>query len=283
MTGHQQPPSKLTRQQARQQQITETVMAEGTVRIEDLADRFNISVMTVHRDLDELESRGLLRKERGVATATSTALVESSDVYRDTQQLVEKEAIARAAMEFISHGQAIILDDSTTTLRAVQHLGAKTPLTVITNTLSVMEAVREVKGISLLGLGGQYYDWCSAFMGRMTLNAIKTLRTDLSIMSTSAITDGIAFHQSLENVDIKRAMFESANKRILLADHTKFEKRALYMTLPLVDFDAVIVDENTNPHDVEMLREQGVNVIIAELPPGAKRIRRSHGNGQTRD
>ena len=56
--------------------MTDAVITEGAIRIEDLAERFEISVMTVHRDLDELESRGLLRKDRGVATAASTALVE---------------------------------------------------------------------------------------------------------------------------------------------------------------------------------------------------------------
>jgi len=259
------------RQQARQHAIAETVMAEGAVRIEELADRFNISVMTVHRDLDELEGRGLLRKERGVASATSTALVESSYVYRSSRQLAEKESIARTAVEFISHGQAIVLDDSTTTLTLVPHLTAKTPLTVITNTLTVMEAVNGMKGVSLLGLGGQFYDWCSAFMGRMTLDAIRTLRTDVAVMSTSAITDGFAFHQSLETVDIKRAMFESADKRILLADNTKFDKRALYMTMPLSEFDAVIVDAGTHPDHIRALRDNDTNVVVANRALGSER------------
>lgn len=264
-------PTRSERQLARQRAITEAVMAEGTVRIEELADRFDISVMTAHRDLDELESRGLLRKERGVATATATALVESSYVYRSSTQLAEKEAIARAAVDYISHGQAIILDDSTTTLALVPHLAAKTPLTVITNTLTVMEAARGIKGMSMLGLGGQFYDWCSAFMGRMTIDAIKTLRTDIAVMSTSAITDGFAFHQSLETVDVKRAMFESADTRILLADHTKFDKRALYMTMPLSEFDAVIVDDKTRPEHLETLRDNDTNVIVASRSSSAQR------------
>lgn len=259
-------PTRTGRQQERQREVTEAVMAEGAIRIEDLAERFDISVMTVHRDLDELESRGLLRKERGVATATSTALVESSDVYRSGRQRAEKEAIAQAAIEFISHGQAVILDDSTTTLKLMPLLQSKAPLTVITNTLTVMEAAKGMKGVSLLGLGGQFYDWCSAFMGRMTIDAIRTLRTDVCIMSTSAITDGIAFHQSIENVDIKRAMFDSADKRILLADHTKFDKRALYMTIPLSEFDTVIVDEKTAPEHVEQLQDIGTQVVVAGRP-----------------
>jgi len=258
------PLSRQNRQQARQRAITEAVMAEGAVRIEQLADRFGISVMTVHRDLDELEGRGLLRKDRGVATAMSTALVESSDVYRSSRQLAEKEALARAALDFIEPGQAIILDDSTTTLHLVPQLHAKTPLTVITNTLTIMEQLKGARGITLLSVGGQFYNWCSAFMGRMAVEAFASLRADVLVMSTSAITDDIAFHQTLETVDVKRAMFESASTRILLADHTKFERRALHAMLPLSEFDAVVVDADTDRAHVERLRKHGVRVVVAK-------------------
>ncbi len=255
--------SRQNRQAARQRAITEAVMAEGAVRIEVLAERYGISHMTVHRDLDELEARGLLRKSRGVATALSTALVESSDVYRSSRELPEKEAIAHAALEFIEPGQAIMLDDSTTTLHLVSHLHAKKPLTVITNTLTIMNELKATNGITLLGLGGQYYNWCSAYMGRMTTTAISALRADLLVMSTSAITDDIAFHQTLETVDVKRAMFDAASTRILLADRTKFAKRALHAMLPLAEFDAIIVDYATDRDHVARLRRAGVNVVVA--------------------
>lgn len=256
--------SRQNRQAARQRAITEAVMSAGAVRIDDLAERFGISHMTVHRDLDELEARGLLRKSRGVATALSTALVESSDVYRAGRELPEKEAIAHAALEFIEPGQAIILDDSTTTLHLVPHLHTKKPLTVITNTLTIMNELKSASGITLLGLGGQYYNWCSAYMGRMTTTAISALRADLLVMSTSAISDDIAFHQTLETVDVKRAMFDAASRRILLADHTKFSKRALHAMLPLAAFDAVIVDYATDRSHVARLRKAGVNVVVAK-------------------
>jgi len=261
------PLSRQSRQQERQRAITEAVMAEGAIRIEQLADRFHISVMTVHRDLDELEGRGLLRKDRGVATAMSTALVESSDVYRSSRQLAEKDALARAALEFIEPGQAIILDDSTTTLHLVPMLHTKAPLTVITNTLTIMEELKGTRGITLLSVGGQFYNWCSAFMGRMAVEAFAGLRADVLVMSTSAITDDIAFHQTLETVDVKRAMFESASTRILLADHTKFDKRALHAMLPLSEFDAVVVDADTDRVHVERLRKRGVTVVVARKTP----------------
>lgn len=254
--------SRQSRQEARQNAITDAVMAAGTIRIADLAERFEISTMTVHRDLDELESRGLLRKNRGEASALSTVLVESSDVYRASRERSEKESLALAALELIEPGSAIMLDDSTTALQLVPHLQAKRPLTVITNTLTVMNELRSMTGVTLLGLGGQYYNWCSSYMGRITTAAISELRADMLVMSTSAITDGVAFHQTMETVDVKRAMFDSASRRILLADHTKFDKRALHAMQPLADFDEVIVDAATAPHHVDALRSAGVNVSI---------------------
>ncbi len=255
--------TRKSRQMARQQAISHAVMAEGAVRIEQLAERFDISLMTVHRDLDELESRGLLRKSRGIATALSTSLVESSDVYRSSRQVEEKESLAQAAMAFIEPGQAIFLDDSTTVLQLAKLLPAKAPITVITNVLTLMNQFTGVRGISLLALGGQYYNWCSAFMGRMTNEAIAKMHADSFIMSTSAITYDTVFHQTLETVDTKRAMFDASATRILLVDHTKFEKRALHALAHLTEFDIVIVDFATSMVHIDRMRSQGIEVVVA--------------------
>jgi DeoR/GlpR family transcriptional regulator of sugar metabolism len=258
--------SRQSRQFERQRAVTELVMSEGSVRIEDVAERFGVSLMTVHRDLDKLESRGILRKTRGVATATSTSVIESSVVYRSNRQAAEKEALAVAAMDYIEPGQAIILDDSTTVMRIARHLGGKAPITVITNVLTLMNELRDTSGITLLGLGGLYYNWCGAFMGPMTRHEIAQFQADTFIMSTSAITNDVVFHQYLEAVDTKRAMFDAANKRILLADHTKFERQALHAMVPLRDFDAVIVDDGTSRMDIERMRNTGINVVVATTP-----------------
>jgi DeoR/GlpR family transcriptional regulator of sugar metabolism len=258
---------RLSRQLERQRAISEMVMAEGAVRIDQLAERFGTSQMTVHRDLDELEARGLLRKSRGVATALSSSLVESSDVYRSNQQQEEKKDIARAALEFVEPGQAVFLDDSTTVLQLAKLLPARAPLTVITNVLTILEELKGTRGISLVALGGAYYNWCNSFMGAMTTDAIKQLRADVYIMSTAAITDDTCFFQSQETVDVKRNMFDSSAKRVLLADHTKFDKRALYGLARLVDFDAVVVDSKTSRENLRRLKAKGVHVVVARQHP----------------
>jgi DeoR/GlpR family transcriptional regulator of sugar metabolism len=241
-------------------------MTEGTVRIEQLAERFDISLMTVHRDLDELEAQGLLRKSRGIATALPNSLVESSDVFRGGQQIHHKRALAEAAITFIEPGQAVFLDDSTTVQQITPLLPSRAPLTIITNFLTNIAEINKMTGITLVSLGGTYHNWCSSFMGRMTTTNIELLRADVFIMSTAAITDDICFHQSPETVDTKRAMFDVSAKRILLADHTKFEKRALYGLAKLTEFDHVIVDSETREEDVDRLRGKGVKVVVAKAP-----------------
>jgi DeoR/GlpR family transcriptional regulator of sugar metabolism len=253
----------MTKRGARQRAIVATVLSEGSVRIDDLADRFGISAMTVHRDLNDLEEQGLLRKTRGAATALPNSVVESSDAFRVGQENRSKSALARAALEFVEPGQAVFLDDSTTVSHLVPLLGGVTPLTVITNYLPNMEALKGISGIELVGLGGVYRRWCSGFMGHVTTQSINQMRADLFVTSTAAIVDDACFHQSQETVDVKRAMFEASALRVLAVDHTKFEKRALFRLAALSEFDHVIVDSTTAKAHVTRLRKQGIKVIVA--------------------
>jgi len=257
--------SRQERQLARRQLMVEMVMAEGSVRIEDVVERFGISLMTAHRDLDELESRGFLRKSRGVVSAAPTSLIEASDAYRAPRQIIEKRAIAEAAAAFIESGQAVFLDDSTTVLQLVPHIATRVPLTAITNSITLMNELKSMRDLTLLGLGGRFHNWCNAFMGPATTAEIRQLRADRAFMSFSAITDDKVFHQSAEMVETKRAMFDSAAMRILLADHTKFGRRALHAMGSLADFDVVVVDDHTPMTHIERMKAHGVKVVVASV------------------
>lgn len=255
------------RQQDRHEAITELVLSQGSARIEDLAEAFGVSTMTVHRDLDTLEAHGILRKSRGVATALATSLFESSPEFRARQHHADKEAVAHAALPFVEPGQAVILDDSTTGLHLAALLPARQPLTVITNFQRAITALIGEPGIALIALGGLHYQWCDAFMGSVTLEALRSLRADVLFMSTPAIIDDTCFHQHHDAALVKRAMFDAAAMRILFVDHSKFTQRALHATMPVADFDHVIVDVHTPAADVDRLRDKGVSVIVAEAVP----------------
>ncbi len=265
--------TRQARQLARRQLITEAVMAAGSVRIEDLAERFGISLMTVHRDLDELVARGILRKTRGVVSGTPTSLMEASDVYRASRHLPQKAAIAQCAMQFVEPGQAIFLDDATTVLQMVPHLADTAPITVISNSLTVMNEVRGLKDVDMIALGGQFHSWCNSFMGHMTTGDILRLRADTVFLSMAAIIDGTVYHQSADVVAIKHAMMQASSRRILLADHTKFDRRALHCLCPLTDFNAVVVDDGLPEAHLEAMRADGVEVIVAPVERPAKTAR----------
>lgn len=257
-------------QHDRHDAITEWVLRAGSVRIEEIAERFGVSTMTVHRDLDSLAAKGILRKSRGSVTAVATSLIEASIEYRDRQQRAEKRALAHAALEFVEPGQSVILDDSTTGLALAELLPQRRPLTVITNSQRVLTTLNDQDGIALISTGGQYYQWCDAYMGAVTTEVLRGLRADVFLMSAPAITDGICFHQHHESVLVKRAMFAAAKKRVLYVDHTKFDHRALHALAPLSDFDTVIVDAATGPQHVDRIRDAGIGLVIAGAPAATR-------------
>lgn len=259
-----------TKQQDRRRRITELVMEEGTLRIEDLVATVGASSMTVYRDLTDLESQGLVHRNRGYVSAASSLLYEAASEYRLHQNEVEKKEIAAAAAELIEPGQAVMLDDSTTGVYLARLLPERAPLTVVTNYRGVFAELAAQQGIHLISVGGDFLPWADAFVGGMALDALRGMRVDLAIMSVSAVTDGIGFYPQQEMVQLKKAMLASARRTVLYVDHTKFRRRALHAVAPAEDFDTVIVDSRTPEDEIEVLRERGATVEPAGGPSGSE-------------
>lgn len=258
------PFSPGLRQEERLDLITELVLGSGTLRIDDLAEALSVSSMTVHRDLDVLDKKGLVRKSRGVATAVSSSLFEASTEYRIRQSQKAKNALALAALALVEPGQSVMLDDSTTGLLLARLLPQKMPLTVITNFQRVADLLVGHSGIEIVLTGGKYYPWCEAYMGSLALDAIHSLRADIVFMSCPAVINGTCYHQHHDAVLLKQAMLSSAEKKVLYLDNTKFHMRALYAHSQLSDFDIVIVDSDTDPQYIAQIEDSGAKLIIAQ-------------------
>ena len=249
----------------RRERIAEYVLGRDVVPARELAARFDVSLMTVHRDLDELEQQGVLRKVRGGATPQPSSLFESNVRYRLSAARPEKEALARFALRLIEPGQAVLLDDATTTLALARLLPALAPVTVITNYLATIRALHEKRGVRLIALGGEYLPSHDSFTGVVCEAAIASLRADLFFMSTSAVSSGVAFHQEQEIVKVKRAMLAAATRRVLLVDHGKLGQTALHKLAPLADFDLIVVDAGADEAQLRELRESKVPLEVAPL------------------
>jgi len=127
---------KERKTETRQRRISELVLARGSMSAQDLVDEFDVSLMTVHRDLDELEKRGVLRKVRGGVTAQPSSVFESLMPYRLTAMADQKRRLAEHALRYVEPGMSLMLDDSTTVLKMIPGLAGITPLHVATNFLA---------------------------------------------------------------------------------------------------------------------------------------------------
>jgi DeoR/GlpR family transcriptional regulator of sugar metabolism len=247
----------------RRQGIIDLLMEMGTVTVDDLSSRFGVSKMTIHRDLDDLEDNGWLRKIRGGASIQSNSLFESDFRYRQTLAAEEKHRVAAAAAMMVEPGQTVIIDDSSTVGWVAKHLIDRRPVTVISNNLTVIQELAGAAGINLMALGGQYSKKFHGFFGLLTEDSLKSLRADVALLSSSAIHGASAYHQDQEVVQTKRLMMAAADRKYLLVDHGKFGRPALHFLTGLKAFDTVFTGHELEPSVRATLDQAGVSVTIA--------------------
>jgi DeoR/GlpR family transcriptional regulator of sugar metabolism len=142
------------KREERQQLIVNLLVEDKTVDVDDLAERFSVSKMTIHRDLDDLEQAGVLRKVRGGATIDAGTQFESDFRIRERQDGEAKVAMAQEALAIIEPGMTIMVNDGSMAAVLGEMLLRKRPLTVITNNAAIMERLKGENGITLIALGG---------------------------------------------------------------------------------------------------------------------------------
>jgi DeoR/GlpR family transcriptional regulator of sugar metabolism len=249
----------------RQSLIRDRVHSEGSVTVDQLVSLLGVSRMTVHRDLDVLEADAVLRKVRGGATALRSSLFESDYPFRLTSSVAAKNAIGRAAATFVDGGQAVICDESTTTMAALRAIEASESITVITNCFPMMQYVNESTKHRLIGLGGDFVTRYQAFLGIVCEQAITNIYADVLLASCSAVRGSSTYHQDQQIVAVKRAMIKSAPTRLLLLDSSKVGVGALYHLGEIGDFTHLITDDGTPETLLDQARESGLEVVVAPV------------------
>lgn len=258
-------PAERTGPSHRRDQIRRIVVRDGFARIDDLAGRLGVSLMTVHRDLDALAAEGWLTKIRGGATANPSALAEAGVRERSLAMRREKDAIAGRAARHLGPGQTVFVDDSTTALALMPHLTAAAPITVVTNFLPVVAETADLPGVDVVLLGGTYHRLQEACFGLQTTDAIDQLHADVLFMSTTAVTGGSCYHRSEMTVMVKRALLACAGRKVLLVDHAKFGRPAPHLLCPVDTFDVVVTDSGLDAEELDELRQREVTVEVAQV------------------
>ncbi|MCK0770185.1 DeoR/GlpR family DNA-binding transcription regulator [Chromohalobacter canadensis] len=227
---------------ARRQAMLDYLIQAGSAQVDELAERFGVSRMTVHRDLDSLSEQGMVNKQHGGVTTRSSSVFESNFALRSHIAAREKQALARAALEEIAPGQAVMLDDSTTASELASLLPTREPLTVITNGLESIGRLKAASGIKLITLGGDYQPRFNATFGLLCEQTLANLRASVAVLSASAILGTTAYVQDPAVTQIKRAQMAAAERRILLIHSAKFGHSALHRLADLSEFDLVLID-----------------------------------------
>lgn len=257
-------PKKHSPRLQRQQEIIDHVVANGFASAAELATLTGVSLMTVHRDIDDLVTRGLLRKFHGGVSAQPSTVFESSSDFRLHTRTREKEALAAEALRMITPGMSVMLDDSTTALALARRLPDIGPLTVVSNYRQVQETLRENPDIRLIGLGGEYSRTHDSYLGLPCQEMVTSFSVDLAFLSTSAMNDRMTFHQEQEIVLVKRAMMSTASTRVLMMDASKVDRAALHRLAPVSDFDRVLLAGDLDAGTVEAMSEHA-EVRLCEM------------------
>lgn len=247
----------------RQRAIIELLVNQGEVGLDDLANRFAVSKMTIHRDLDELEGEGLLRKVRGGATIEASTQFESDFRFRERQATEAKAAMADAALALVEPGMTVMINDGSMAAVLGARLVERCPLTVITNNAAVIDVLRAEPAITLIALGGTYSAKFNAFFGTLTEAALAGLRADLAFISSPAVSGLEAFHMDDGVVRVKRSMMASATRRCLLVNHLRFDRTALHRLATLDEFDTIITDNAPSEAAAAALRAAGLAMTVA--------------------
>ncbi len=250
----------------RKRLITEAVLESGSATAQELASRFDVSIVTIHRDLDELERRGVVRKFHGGVTAQPSGVFESQMPYRLATMPGEKAAIAAAALQYVRPGMSILLDDSTTALRMIDGLTDRAPLHVATTFVAGLRQLTELShdhDLTVIGIGGRYDVAHDSFVGMQTNEQVRGIHVDAVFMSAAAVSATDMYHQEEQIVALKREMLNAATKRYLLVDHTKLNRLTLLKIASLAELDLVITDAHADPEFLSAWSAAGIEYEIA--------------------
>ena len=247
----------------RQIEIKKYLTEKGFATVEDLSKIFKVSEMTIRRDLDELDTLGLIQRVYGGAISSDADFYEMWVSAKISHFLAEKESIAKEAAKLVLDGDTILIDSGTTTSTVAKYIKNK-KITLITNVLNVALELTSVQNINIIVAGGILETNTIHTLGPQTISFIKDLHVDKAFIGVEGVhpINGISVPEIHESYT-KEVMISIADKAIVLADHHKLGRDTTAKIADISDIDILITDSKANKEVVEALREN-IEVIIAD-------------------
>lgn len=255
--------SEFTPTPERQKQILSLLTRHGRLSVAEIVEQFSISEATARRDLESLASQGKAQRVHGGVIAIEQAPPEMPILERKNEQADEKIRIGRATGELIADKETVFLGSGTTVLEVARNLRDRKNLTVITNSLPVLNMLAGIKEITVISLGGMLRNSELSFIGHITEQALAELRADKVIIGARAVSleHGLT-NDYLPETQTDRAILKVGREVILVADHSKINRVSTTFLAPLTDVNKLVTDTQTPRAFLSALRTQGINSIV---------------------
>jgi DeoR/GlpR family transcriptional regulator of sugar metabolism len=250
-------------------EIKKLVTENESITVSNMAKLFNVSEITIRRDLEKLEDEGFLDKVhggaiiKGLRTEYDPVYLEDLKINREQKQRISKEAV-----KIIKNGDAIIIEAGTTCLEIVYNLEDKRNLAIFTASVPTAYELWKIalnrNDIEVNISGGLIETRSSSLIGNQVTQFFENINADIAFMSAVAISTekGVMTTNSQMDADVTRAIAKSAARKILLVDSSKFEKSGYISALPLNIFDEIITDSSISGKYARELKNFGVKIKI---------------------
>jgi DeoR/GlpR family transcriptional regulator of sugar metabolism len=246
----------------RQDQLVYLIERNHRLTISQIAELFEVSQATARRDLKTLSDQGKIKRVHGGAIAVRQAPPEPPVVQRSLEMIDEKKRIGIAAAQLVKDGETVLLSSGSTVLGVAQALKNRHNLTVITNSLLVINALAGCPDITLISLGGFLRPSEMSFIGHIVEQALTELRADKVIMGIRAIDiDQGLTNDYLPETMTDRAILHVGRQVIIVADHTKLGCVSTAFVAPVKDIHILVTSQAAPPDFVAKLRDLGVRVM----------------------
>jgi DeoR/GlpR family transcriptional regulator of sugar metabolism len=247
----------------RYNEITKILSKIKKVTVQELTERLKVSEVTIRKDLSDLEAHGKILRTHGGAVLAEDMTQHNPINIRINENIDKKTAIAKKARELVREDDTIYIDAGTTCCQFAQEIKDMN-LRVVTNSMDVILELAQYPNISLFTLGGSYRIDARSFIGPIAINSIKNFQISTCFLGTSGISkEGNFSSQNTIEAELKSAILASSNRKVVLADNTKYGITAFSIFAKPKDIDILIMDSDIN--DLDNLKSLGIEIMVTNV------------------
>lgn len=239
----------------RRKKILALISEQGEVEVAPLAEKFQVSLLTIRRDLQILEDERYLERFYGGARRGAKL---AEQFVKNEQDLI-RESIARYAASFVEAGDSIFINTSSTALRMVKYI--KQNVTVITNNGNIINMATP-PNVTVVLTGGELRYKKGAMVGDFALSSLLRVTAKKSFIGCGGLSAGVGMTTEILNeVNINQAMFERiSGKAYILADSSKIGRNRSFVSCPTERITDIITDFEAPKEELDKFRSRGIMI-----------------------